>query len=81
MVIDFFIWYILGMWASQWQSNNGQGSDPASGTSSNAHQQGRSNQATGQPGQQQELSDMLQMLDGSATTSFEDLSIFNTFNE
>lgn len=70
-----------GMWASQWQSGSSQTPETASGSSANSHQPGQSGGAPSQPGQQQELSDMLQMLDGSATTSFEDLSMFNTFTE
>lgn len=35
----------------------------------------------GAPAQQQELSDMLQMLDQSGTASFEELSMFNSFPE
>ncbi|GAB6018730.1 hypothetical protein CHUAL_000405 [Chamberlinius hualienensis] len=70
-----------GMWASQWQGGGGPVPEGATVAPGNAHQQGQSGAATGQPGQQQELSDVLQMLDGSAATSFEDLSMFNTFSE
>ena len=39
------------------------------------------NHGTGGPHQPQELSDMLQMLGQSEPTSFEELSMFNTFTE
>jgi len=75
------------MWA--WQGS-GQPSDPAPGSSGSAGHTGASGgtvtaggAASGQgsggpPQQQQELSDMLQMLDQGGATSFEDLNMFNT---
>ncbi|XP_071034655.1 aryl hydrocarbon receptor nuclear translocator homolog isoform X4 [Parasteatoda tepidariorum] len=66
-----------GIWG-HWQSQ-GTPEGPSSSTSSGSHPQ-----AHGAPGsgpQQQELSDMLQMLDQSGASSFEELSMFNTFPE
>uniref|UniRef100_T1JIP9 Aryl hydrocarbon receptor nuclear translocator n=1 Tax=Strigamia maritima TaxID=126957 RepID=T1JIP9_STRMM len=63
-----------GMWG-QWQGANQPSESSASSSS------GQTGAPPGQPGQQQELTDMLQMLDQSGTTSFEDLSMFNTFSE
>lgn len=76
-----------GMWT--WQGS-GQPSDSAPGSSGSAGHTGASGgtvtaggAASGQgsggpPQQQQELSDMLQMLDQGGATSFEDLNMFNT---
>ncbi|XP_023218888.1 aryl hydrocarbon receptor nuclear translocator homolog isoform X3 [Centruroides vittatus] len=54
-------------------------------TETSASSSGASHQAThgsgGNGPQQQELTDMLQMLDQTGATSFEDLSMFNTFSE
>lgn len=75
------------MWA--WQGS-GQPSDSGPGSSGSAGHTGASGgtvtaagAASGQgsggpPQQQQELSDMLQMLDQGGATSFEDLNMFNT---
>lgn len=78
---------VAGMWA--WQGS-GQPTDSGQGSSGSAGHAGGSGGpvtaggATGQQGtggppqQQQELSDMLQMLDQGGATSFEDLNMFNT---
>jgi aryl hydrocarbon receptor nuclear translocator len=75
------------MWA--WQGS-GQPSDSAPGSSGSAGHTGASGGTVtaggaapgqgsgGPPQQQQELSDMLQMLDQGGATSFEDLNMFNT---
>lgn len=72
------------MW--QWQgsaqtSESGPGSSGSGHAGSSGGQpgtQGAGGGTTGAPGQQQELTDMLQILDSSGTTSFEDLNMFNT---
>ncbi|KAG8228814.1 hypothetical protein J437_LFUL008310 [Ladona fulva] len=77
-----------GMW--QWQGSAGQSSDAGPGSSAggggghpaagaqSAGAGGHPNAGGGPPGQQQELTDMLQMLDQGGTTTFEDLNMFNT---
>lgn len=79
-----------GMWA--WQggptasggptgSSNeaGQGSAPGgSGSATHPPQGGPGPNGQQPPGQQHELSDMLQMLDQGGSTTFEDLNMFNT---
>jgi aryl hydrocarbon receptor nuclear translocator len=78
--------HVAGMWA--WQGS-GQPSDSGPGSSGSAGHAGgstgtvaagggASGQGSGGPPQQQELSDMLQMLDQGGATSFEDLNMFNT---
>jgi aryl hydrocarbon receptor nuclear translocator len=78
--------YVVGMWT--WQGS-GQPSDSGPGSSGSAAHAGgsggtvaaggaASGQGSGGPPQQQELSDMLQMLDQGGATSFEDLNMFNT---
>lgn len=66
----------LGIWG-QWQGP-GTPDGPPSSTAGN-HPQPHGTSGTGP--QQQELSDMLQMLDQGGASSFEDLSMFNTFPE
>lgn len=68
---------IIGIWG-QWQ-NAGTPDGPPSSTAAN-HPQPHGASGAG-PQQQQELSDMLQMLDQGGASSFEDLSMFNTFPE
>jgi aryl hydrocarbon receptor nuclear translocator len=72
-------------WQNAPQSDAGPGSSSSSGHNSAVPVTGPvQHQHPGQPGQHpqqgQELSDMLQMLDQSGTTTFEDLNIhmFNT---
>ncbi|GIY11218.1 aryl hydrocarbon receptor nuclear translocator homolog [Caerostris darwini] len=66
-----------GMWG-QWQGP-GTPDGPPSSTATGNHSQ--THGGTGSGPQQQELSDMLQMLDQSGASSFEELSMFNTFPE
>ncbi|XP_054160302.1 aryl hydrocarbon receptor nuclear translocator homolog isoform X2 [Oppia nitens] len=73
-----------GMWG-QWH-NNGAPDAPTTSASSVSHPPTHGNPSVanhgpGGPHQPQELSDMLQMLGQSEPTSFEDLSMFNTFTE
>ncbi|KAF8790296.1 aryl hydrocarbon receptor nuclear translocator homolog isoform X2 [Argiope bruennichi] len=66
-----------GMWG-QWQgpaTPDGPPSSTATGNHSQAHG------GSGSGPQQQELTDMLQMLDQGGASSFEELSMFNTFPE
>mgnify|MGYP007030521216 CR=1 FL=1 len=76
--------YKTGMWG-QWQGNaTAEGS--ATTTPNNNHPTSHGNSSvvphpTGPHQPQQELSDMLQMLGQSEPTSFEDLSMFNSFTE
>ncbi|KAG1683816.1 Aryl hydrocarbon receptor nuclear translocator [Nymphon striatum] len=65
-----------GMWGHNWPGNQ-SGAQPQGTTHPAAHQ----HPGNQQPGQQQEFSDMLQMLDQSGGASFEDLSMFNSFTE
>ncbi|CAM1311280.1 ARNT (predicted) [Pycnogonum litorale] len=62
-----------GMWTHGWSGS----SQPTAASHAPAHVSGHPHQ----PGQQQELTDMLQMLDQTAATTFEDLSMFNSFPE
>ncbi|XP_076355594.1 aryl hydrocarbon receptor nuclear translocator homolog isoform X2 [Tachypleus tridentatus] len=64
-----------GMW-TQWQGS--AASETPVSSAAGSHPPGP---GSGSGAPQQELSDMLQMLDQSGTTSFEDLSMFNTFSE
>ncbi|MCL4123470.1 UNVERIFIED_CONTAM: hypothetical protein GTU68_006127, partial [Idotea baltica] len=75
---------VAGMWS---YNNIGEGSAPGPSTSG-AHPSGASNHhpsvvaaaaaaAAGAQGTQSEISDMLQILDPSASTSFDDLNMFN----
>ncbi|GIY27129.1 aryl hydrocarbon receptor nuclear translocator homolog [Caerostris extrusa] len=66
-----------GMWG-QWQGPGTPDGPPSSTTTGNHSQ---THGGTGSGPQQQELSDMLQMLDQSGASSFEELSMFNTFPE
>ena len=72
------------MWG-QWQ-NSGNSDAPTTSASVVNHpsSHGNASAANHAPGgghQPQELSDMLQMLGQSEPTSFEELSMFNTFTE
>jgi hypothetical protein len=76
-----------GMWG-QWPNSSAPDNTPTSGGSSVSHPSSHVNTggphpsgAPHPPHQPQELSDMLQMLGQSEPTSFEDLSMFNTFTE
>ncbi|PRD27498.1 UNVERIFIED_CONTAM: tgo [Trichonephila clavipes] len=66
-----------GMWG-QWQGPGTPDGPPSSTTAGNHPQ---THGASGSGPQQQELSDMLQMLDQGGASSFEELSMFNTFPE
>ncbi|XP_035220110.1 aryl hydrocarbon receptor nuclear translocator homolog isoform X2 [Stegodyphus dumicola] len=66
-----------GIWG-QWQGP-GTPDGPPSSTAAGSHPQTHGGSSS-QP-QQQELTDMLQMLDQGGASSFEDLSMFNTFPE
>ncbi|XP_076331733.1 aryl hydrocarbon receptor nuclear translocator homolog isoform X2 [Tachypleus tridentatus] len=66
----------VGMW-TQWQG--GAPSETPVSSTGGSHAPGPGS-GSGAP-QQQELTDMLQMLDQSGTATFEDLSMFNTFSE
>ncbi|XP_054716036.1 aryl hydrocarbon receptor nuclear translocator homolog isoform X3 [Uloborus diversus] len=66
-----------GIWG-QWQGP-GTPDGPPSSTTAGPHPQ--SHGPGGNGPQQQELSDMLQMLDQGGASSFEELSMFNTFPE
>jgi len=73
-----------GMWG-QWHNNAGPEA-PTTSASVVSHPSthgnaSAGNHGTGGPHQPQELSDMLQMLGQSEPTSFEELSMFNTFTE
>jgi len=72
------------MWG-QWHNNAGPEA-PTTSASVVSHPSthgnaSAGNHGTGGPHQPQELSDMLQMLGQSEPTSFEELSMFNTFTE
>ncbi|GFR21646.1 hypothetical protein TNCT_225031 [Trichonephila clavata] len=66
-----------GMWG-QWQGP-GTPDGPLSLTAAGNHPQ--THGASGSRPLQQELSDILQMLDQGGASSFEELSMFNTFPE
>ena len=75
--------FYIGIWG-QWQGNTASeipvSAPQTSGSAQQSNNVNHGNSNTGHP-PQQELSDMLQMLGQSEPTSFEDLSMFNTFSE
>jgi hypothetical protein len=73
------------MWG-QWQNSAVPEAPTTSSASAVNHPSAHGNASAGNhpsgaPHQPQELSDMLQMLGQSEPTSFEELSMFNTFTE
>nr|UGW01546.1 hypoxia inducible factor 1 beta [Eriocheir sinensis] len=65
-----------GMW--QYSNIGGEGGSVGPSTSSVHPSPSTGHQVGGAPGTQPELTDMLQILDQSAPTNFEDLNMFNT---
>lgn len=65
-----------GMW--QYSNIGGEGGSVGPSTSSVHPSPSTGHQVGAAPGTQPELTDMLQILDQSAPTNFEDLNMFNT---